>query len=245
MQKKKKILGIITARGGSKRIPGKNIKVFAGRPLLAWSIKAGKKSKVFDKFILSTDDKEIAKIGKKYGIEVPFLRPAEFSQDKSSSFGAIKHAVEWLKEHENYETDWIILLEPTAPGRQAFHIKEVKDIIKEQGDKIDSIVGITEMPGHFNPCKALKIIGNNIVVNMESKPLRRLIHRNQDVPAAYYINSAIYAFKTANLFAQDPSLWGEKTYGYVMDERYSFDIDTPDDWTIAEIKMKNLLSLKC
>ena len=238
---KTKILGIITARGGSKRLPGKNIKNFLGKPLLAWSIEAGQKSKCFDRFILTTDDKRIAQIGKDYKIEVPFMRPAELAQDTTGSYATVKHAVEWLKENEKYNAGWIILLEPTAPGRQAFHIREVKKIIAEQGNKIDSIIGISEMPSHFSPYKALKLKKNNSVISFENKLLKDLVHRNQDLAKTYFINSAIYAFKTKNLFDSNLSLWGSKNYGYLMDNKYAFDIDTQEDWDIAEIKMKKLL----
>ena len=94
------VLGIITARGGSKRVPSKNIKDFLGKPLLAWSIETGKASGVFDRFVLSTESPEIAEIGKRFGIDVPFMRPVEYASDTSSSFGAIKHAYEWLRDND-------------------------------------------------------------------------------------------------------------------------------------------------
>ena len=100
-------------------------------------------------------DKEIAEIGEKYGIEVPFMRPEEFAQDRSTSYDAILHAVEWLKENEDYEADWIILLEPTAPARQAFHIQEVARLINEKKD-FDSLIGISEMPHHFRYAREFK-----------------------------------------------------------------------------------------
>lgn len=236
-----KILGIITARGGSKRVPRKNIKDFLGKPLLAWSIEIGKEAGVFDRFILTTEDKEIAEVGRKYGIEVPFMRPAELAADTSSSYDAIRHALDWLKENENYEPDWIILLEPSSPGRQAFHIQEVAELIKN-GINADSIIGISETPAHFSYLKQQQRDENGIITRVgDGAILRNLIHRNQDVPKSYFINSAIYAFKRANLFDGNNSLWGNSTYGYVMDNKYALDIDTPEDWEMAEIKMKKLL----
>ncbi len=106
----KKILGIITARGGSKRVPRKNVKEFHRKPLIGWTIEAGTKSGALDRFILTTDDKEIAEVGKRFGIEVPFMRPDELATDTATSFQAVKHAVGWLKENEKYEPDWIIFL---------------------------------------------------------------------------------------------------------------------------------------
>jgi len=226
---KPKILGIITARGGSKRVPGKNIKNFLGKPLLAWTVETGKESGVFDRFVLTTDDEKIAEIGKQYGIEVPFMRPAEYATDTASSYSAVKHSVEWLKDNDNYEADWIILLELSSPGRRPFHLKEVAKIIEEH-DNFDSIIGVSEIPGHFSHMKELQKDDTGIVTRVgDGAILQNLIHRNQDVPKSYYITSALYAFKTKNLFDVSSSLWGGSTYGYVMNEKYSLDIDTPDE----------------
>lgn len=234
------ILGLITARGGSKRLPGKNIKYFHGQPLIVWSIKAGLESGVFDKFVLTTDDKDIAEVGIQNGLEVPFLRPPELAQDASSSFDAIKHAVVWLKENQNYEADWIILLEPSSPGRQPFHIQEVAQIITKEN--VDSVVGISEIPAHYSPQKALIFSQDHLLTTASGALVRDLNHRNQDLAKSYYINSSIYAFKVKNLFDEsNPSLWGEKTYGYLMDSKYALDIDTPEDWDMAEFKIKKIL----
>lgn len=242
MSQSKTFLGLITARGGSKRVPTKNINIFCDKPLLAWSIDVGKEAAVFDRFILSTDDEEIASVGEKYKIEVPFLRPPEFSTDTASSFSVVKHAVEWLRENDNFLPDWIILLEPSSPGRQSFHLKEVVKMLSEEFVS-DSLVGISEVPGHFHHQKQLNREKNGEVKRVIDKEIvKNLVHRNQDLSKAYYINSAIYAFKTTNLWAKSPSLWGESTYGYVMEEKYALDIDTPEDWFSAEVKMKRLLS---
>ncbi len=236
------MLGIITARGGSKRVPRKNIKDFLGKPLLVWSIEAGKAGGVFDRFILTTEDDEIAEVGRKAGIEVPFKRPEEFATDTSSSLDVIKHAVTWLKDNEGYSSDWIILLEPSAPGRQPFHIQEVAKLIETRGEEFDSIVGISETPGHFSPHKALIQNENGLVTRTDGVAVRDLTHRNQDVAKTYYINSNIYAFRSTNLFDQvKSSLWGARTLGYLMDSKYAIDIDTPEDWLIAEVKMKGII----
>lgn len=240
-----KVLGIVTARGGSKRVPRKNVKEFCGKPLLAWTAEVGLASGVLDRFILSTDDTEIAEVGKKYGLEVPFMRPAELASDTASSYEAVKHAVEWLKESEQYEADWIILLEPSSPGRQTFHIKEVAELISNPNANFDSLLGIAKMPAHYSHLKEMQRDKKGIITRVgDGAIVRNLTHRNQDIPATYYINSAIYAFKTSNLFDGNDSLWGDSSYGYLMDGKYSMDIDTPEDWTIAEAKMKMLLNKK-
>lgn len=235
-----RFLGIITARGGSKRVPRKNIKDFLGKPLLAWTVEAALKSGVLDRLVLTTDDKEIAEVGKKYGAEVPFMRPAELATDTASSYDAVKHAVLWLRDNENYEADWIILLEPSSPGREPFHIQEVAKIIRERND-FDSLLGVAEVPGHFSHLKQYNINDKGVIGRVgDGEILRNIIHRNQDVPKSYSANSAFYAFKTSNLFDGHNSLWGDSTYGYVMDEKYSMDIDTLDEWDIAVLKMKKL-----
>lgn len=242
MEANKKILGIITARGGSKRLPGKNIKDFLGKPLLAWSIETGKASGVFDRFILTTEDEKIADIGKRYGIEVPFMRPAEYALDTSKSFDAVKHAYEWLRDNDSYEADFIILLEPTAPGRQPFHIQEVAELIKRSD--LDSLMGISELPAHFHPNKVVKVLGDQTIVKYnENKLIRESEIRNQDFSKVHFTNSTIYAFKPANFYRNPPSLWGDKVYGYLMNNKYAIDIDTLKDWEMAELKM-NLIFKK-
>lgn len=236
-----KILGIITARGGSKRIPRKNIKPFLGKPLLAWTIEVAKESKVLDRLVLTTDDKNIAETGRKYGAEVPFLRPAKLAQDTTGSLPVLQHTIKWLKDNENYEAPWLILLEPSSPGRRPFHIKEVVNLIKERGAKIDSIIGISEIPANLTPSKALKIQKDGAIVRYDGTAIGNLVHRTQDISKFYFINSAIYVFKTKNLFKKKPSLWGNKVLGYIMDSKYALDIDIPEDWILAEIKMRKIL----
>ncbi len=237
-----KILGLITARGGSKRVPRKNIKMFFDKPLIVWTIEVIQKSSSVKKWILSTEDTEIAEIGRGHGIDIPFLRPKELAEDDSSSFDVVRHSVLWLRDHEEYFADWVVLLEPTSPGRQPFHIDEVVKIIEQKNNEIDSICAVTEALGCLSAYKSLKIDkDNNLTRFYDNTSFRNIAIRNQDVPSSYYINSAIYAFKVSNLFLPMPSIWGNKVYGYVMDSKYSFDIDTPEDWIIAEAKMQELL----
>ena len=211
---------------------------------MTWTVEVGKEANVFDRFILTTDDKEIAEVGRKSGVEVPFMRPTELAQDKSSSYDAVKHAVEWLRYNDKYEADWIILLEPTSPGRETSHIREVAHLISENPD-FDSLLGISETPGHFSYAKQQDVDQKGIMTRVgDGQILRNLAQNNQDLPKSYYINSAIYAFKVSNSFDGNKSLWGNKTYGYIMDAKYSLDIDDFGDWLLAEVKMKMLLEEK-
>lgn len=236
-----KIVCVITARGGSKRVPRKNVKDFLGKPLIAWSIEVAKKSGVLDRIIVSTEDEEIAKTSREYGAEVPFMRPAELAEDSTPTLPVLQHAVQWLKINESYEPDWAILLEPSSPGRQPFHIREVLRILEKKGSEVDSVTGVSEMPGHFHPLKSLTLQNDGTLARYgDGELIRNLIHRSQDLPKLYFINSAIYAFKTKNFFENPQSLWGNKTLAYIMDPKYACDIDTPEDWIVAEAKMKQL-----
>jgi len=118
-----KILGIIPARGGSKRLSGKNIKKLAGKPLIAWTIESAKQSHL-DRIIVTTDDLQIAKVAKRYGVEVPFIRPTELAGDKLGIEPVLTHALDWLKKEEGYQPDAVALLMPTFPLRQSNHIDE-------------------------------------------------------------------------------------------------------------------------
>ena len=114
-------------------------------------------------------------------------------------------------------------------------------MLKQKKDEVDCIVGISEIPGHVSPHKALHMDGMGLVTRYpDGELIRNLIHRNQDIPPFYFHNSSLYAFKTENLFKDPASIWGDKVLGYVMDVKYALDIDTPNDWVIAEAKMKML-----
>jgi len=232
------LIAIIPARGGSKRLPGKNIKKMHGKPLIAWTIERAINSKVFSKVILMTDDKDIAEVGKENGVTDVFLLPSELASDTAHVGDAIKYM---LDEFENgkkvYEN--FILLEPTAPGRTVEHIKDVAKMLQSRKDT-DSIVGVTEISPNHGVRKALSIDDKQFVTRAtDGAQLRDMKHRTQDISPTYYINSTIYACRRSN-FAKG-SLWGNSTLGYIMGPKYSFDIDTPDDWDMAEFKMERLL----
>ena len=235
-----RILGVITARGGSKSIPGKNIKDLAGKPLIAWTIEAAKKSGVFDRIILTTDDAEIAEVGKHWGAEVPFIRPTELAQDTTPHLPVMQHAVGWLKENENYIPDYVCILQPTAPLRQAFHLQGAVDLLKKTG--ADSVVSVIDIPGHFSPYWAVKIDEQSLgTLLVTGEPIRRRIPRRQNLPKAYTHSGAIYLFRSSLLFDPfEPNFYGDKVACYIMEEKYNVNIDNPEDWTLAELALKNL-----
>lgn len=229
----KKILGLITARGGSKGIPGKNIKELAGKPLIAYTIEAAKKSGVFDRLILSTDDEKIAHVAKQYGCEVPFMRPAELAQDTTPHLPVIQHAVQWLSRSDNYVPEFVMLLQPTAPLRQPWHIREAVEFFKKTSP--DSLVSVSEVPGHHNPHWQFHVDKNGRLVIFTGEKFSDIIKRRQELPKTYTRNGAIYLFKTDLLFDLiNPSFYGGRVVGYIIDEEYNANIDTQEDWRKAE-----------
>jgi CMP-N,N'-diacetyllegionaminic acid synthase len=235
----KKILGIIPARGGSKSIPRKNIKPFCGKPLIAWSIQTLKESGVLDRIIVSTDDKEIADISAHFGAEIPFIRPTELAEDTTPTLPVLQHAVSWLKENEKYNPEYVLLLEPPSVSKRPFHVRGVVDLLLKTG--ADSVISLAEVPGVFSPYWQLNIKDEGRVDLFTGGTMKNMIRRRQDLPKSYYRNSAIYAFKTECLFAPEPSLYGEDARGYVTDAKYALDIDTPEDWVVAEALFKKIL----
>lgn len=228
-----KILGVITARGGSKGIPGKNIKDLRGLPLIAYTIKSARESGIFDRIILSTDDQKIADVAKKYGCEVPFMRPAELAQDGTPHLPVMQHAVKWLKENENYNPDFVAILQPTAPLRQPWHIKESLDLLLKQ--KADSVVAVMEIPGHYSPYWAITRDDNGLGKLFTGDSIKNRIPRRHSFPQKTYSNSGtIYMFKTELLFdAENPNFYGDKVAIYPVDEKYCVNIDEPRDWELA------------
>lgn len=235
-----KILGIIPARGGSKRIPGKNVKLVGGKPLIAWTIESAKKSKL-SRVIVSTDDPQIAKTARRYGAEVPFLRPADLADDKLGIEPVLIHALNWLEKEEGYQPDAVALLMPTSPLRQKNHINEAIDIFTNK--KPDSVVSVIEARANANPHWILKRNSKNECVLFTGRPLTKIITRSQDLPPCYSRNDMIYLLKPANLKAKTPNLYGKKVELYIMDDFYNADVNTPEDLFICRQKMKLLKKL--
>ena len=235
-----KVLGIITASGGSKSIPRKNIKPLFGKPLVALAIETLQKSEVCDRVVVSTDDKEIAEVARKYGAEVPFMRPVELAQDTTPTLPVIQHAVTWLKEHENYWPDYVILLEPTSVGKRPFHVRGVLDLLIKTG--ADAVFTIAELAADFNPYWQLILSPDGKVLPFTGSSMKNVIKRRQDLPVKTYMwDSAVFAFKPDLLFTKEPSFYGDDPRGYVTEQKYVIDIDTSEDWEAAERKLKIIL----
>lgn len=224
-----KILAVIPARGGSKAILGKNIRILGSKPLVEYTFDAAKASALLDRIILSTDDKEIARIGKENKIEVPFCRPAQLAGDNSPTLPVIQHAVNFLEENDNYKADIIVILQPTSPLRRSEHIDGALEILI--GTKADSVVSVTELPHQHNPYSVLKIDNGRLVPFI--KDGKRYTQRQQK-PLLYARNgAAIYAFKYETLINEN-SLYGNDCRPYIMNKADSIDIDDMTDFELAE-----------
>ena len=189
--------------------------------------------------IVSTDDQEIADISKEAGAEVPFLRPRELAEDTSPTISVLQHAVSFLKEKEGYEPDYILLIEATSPCRQPFHIQEAVKIIEET--EADSVVGLGEAPKHFSPFWQFNMDKANKIELFSGESITNVIRRRQELPTTYYRNGAFYLFRTDLLFTGKPSLYGNDVRGYVIEPKYSVDIDTLEDWEYAERMFKLII----
>lgn len=218
MYKTKKILGVITARGGSKGIPRKNIRLLNGRPLIAYSIDAAKNSSAVGRTVVSTDDEEIAEVAKQYGAEV-IMRPSDLAEDKTPMDPVLKHVVEYL-EKENYIPDAVVLLQPTSPLRTVEHVNGALE--KFLAGDFDSFISIFKI---YN--NRLEIDKNDLVTPTftESK------NRNER-PAAIFENGAIYISKIDLI--KSGRIRGKKIGYYEMDQYSSIDIDTLLDFEVAE-----------
>jgi len=227
------VLGVVTARAGSKGIPGKNTRRLAGKPLIAYTIECALASGAFDRLILSTDDEEAAHIARELGCEVPFVRPAELSADDTPHLPVMQHAVAWMRDDQGYEADWVMILMPTSPLRQPSHIVESVALALSSG--ADSVVSVDEIPAHFNPMRAVTIdAGGWARLLVGDRPVRRRPVRRQDVPKAWVFNGAIYLFRASLLTQDEPSLYGDRVAAYVMPAPYGSNIDDPEDWAKVE-----------
>ena len=221
----KTFLAIIPARGGSKRLPRKNLLDLCGKPLIAWSIEAALKSKYISKVIVSSDDEEILNIAKEYKADF-IKRPDELASDTATTFDALKHTLENVEKY-----DYVVLLQPTSPLRSEKHIDEAIELLKEKN--ADAIISVCEM--EHSP-----LWSNTLDENLDMSNFLRdevLNKRSQDLPKYYRLNGAIYICKTDKLLQNKGFFLKENIYAYKMNKKHSVDIDEEIDFIIArEIK---------
>jgi CMP-N,N'-diacetyllegionaminic acid synthase len=223
-----KILGIIPARGGSKGIPGKNIKILAGKPLIQYTVEAALQSKLLSEIIVSTDSKEIAGIVSKHGLEVPFIRPGHLATETASSVEVVIHALNYLKERgRNY--DAVCLLQPTSPFRKnGFIDLSINKFIKED---TDSLISVLPLPEEYNPHWIFEKNENGLLKIATGE--KEIIKRRQELPPAYFRDGSVYITK-AFVITDQKSLYGESISFLVSDLGYHVNIDTIEDWNLAE-----------
>jgi len=233
MVKKPEVLAIIPARGGSKGIPRKNIRDFAGYPLIAYSIVAATQSSSVTRTLVSTDDEEIAAVAREYGAETPFLRPPEFAQDNTTDLPVFQHALRWLKEHDNYRPDVVVQLRPTSPVRPLSCVDDAVALLwsHPEADSVRGVVEADQCPykmwlidpdsGQMNP-----LIGVEGIPEAYNEPRQRL-------PKAYWQIGHIDAIRPRAILGQN-SMSGEVIMPLIMDARFTVDIDTLRDWQQAE-----------
>lgn len=224
-----KPLVIIPARGGSKRMPGKNIKLLKGKPLIHYTIDAARD--VFDDSVIcvSTDDESIKKVAEQTGLKVPFLRPSSLATDTSDSRSVLVHAYNFYKKNRSYVADTIVLLQPTSPLRNGNHIDEC---LKLYNDDIDQVLSVKETDS--NPYFLL-------FEEDEDGYLKKVLLgdfiRKQDCPIVYEINGAIYVINVNSLLDNETLIF-KKTKKYVMDKKSSIDIDDEFDFNFAEFFLR-------
>ena len=223
-------LAIIPARGGSKGIPEKNLKLIAGKPLIAWTIEQALNASLLDRVIVSTDSEEISEIALMYGAEVPFKRPSKLSTDESTTEASLIHCVDWLKANEDFDPENIILLQCTSPIRNENSIDQA--IIKFKDEKAGSLLSVYEFKRFLwrnqNHPEAL--------YNFNNRP-RRQDKESGDL--LFFENGSIYITKRHLLTTKKNRLAGKIVF-FEMNEIESFEIDTPDDWFIVEALLKQM-----
>jgi CMP-N-acetylneuraminic acid synthetase len=223
----KTFLAIIPARGGSKRLPNKNILLLSGKPMLLWTVESAMQSKYLDEIILSTDSDDIIKVVENYKIKT-IKRPIELASDTAKTVDVVKHIIENIDK----KYDFIVLLQPTSPLRTSNHIDEaIEQLIKLNADAIISVTEVDHSPLWCN------ILPENL--SMENFISEDIKHkRSQELPKFYRLNGAIYICKTEKLIEENTFFLKKNIYAYIMDKKSSIDIDEELDFKLAEIILK-------
>ncbi len=226
MHNQKTFLAIIPARGGSKRLPRKNILDLAGKPLIAWSIEAGRQSRYIDKVIVTSDDDEILTIAERYRSDT-IKRPDELASDSATSFDAIRHTIENVEFY-----DYIVLLQPTSPLRTAQHIDEAIELLMSKS--ADAIISVTEMD--HSPLWSNTLPEDGSMAHFIKDEVKN--RRSQDLEPHYRLNGAIYICDTNRLLEEKSFFTDDNIFAYKMDRESSVDIDEKIDFFIASILLQ-------
>jgi len=223
-----RVLGIVTARGGSKGLPRKNIRPLLGKPLLQYTAEAALGARRLARVVLSTDDEEIAEVGRRCGLEVPFLRPAELARDETPTLPVLQHMVLAL-EDEGDRYDAICLLQPTDPLRKPEHIDGCIEMLAE--GEADAVVTVLAVPHDYNPHWVFFRDGDGLLRLSTGEPAP--ITRRQDLPPAFHRSGSVYVTRR-DVLIEGNSLYGERLAGFLIDEGESVNIDGLGDMERAE-----------
>jgi CMP-N-acetylneuraminic acid synthetase len=232
-----KNLAIIPARGGSKRVPQKNIRMLHGKPLIAYTIESALAACSIDRLVVSTEDQTIAEIAKKAGAEVPCMRPPELATDEALGVDVLRHMVRFLEESESFYPDFVLTLQPTSPLRQPRHIDEAVELFRSDPGA-DSLVSVVDMRGFAHTYLPYCVMSygpdrKHLQYFLDERTRQDCIRRHETI---YARNSAIYITRRSRL---DEYAYGGTILGYIMEPEYSIDIDTEYDFLLAALLMKH------
>ena len=226
---KRKFLAIIPARGGSKRLPRKNCLELKGKPLIAWTIEAALNSKYIDEVIVSSDDTEMIDISTQYGARTPFVRPKELSGDQAVMPEVVKHGINYLRDVEGKEFEYVILLQPTSPFRNASDIDAAIDFMEQK--KASAIVSVSASE---HPIEWYNKLPADLSMKGIFKSNSIKLKRSQDFPIYYRLNGAIYICEIEKFFESGTYFLDDNIFAFVMDIEKSIDIDSKIDFKLAE-----------
>jgi CMP-N,N'-diacetyllegionaminic acid synthase len=224
-----RIIAVIPARGNSRGLPGKNLRVFAGLPLIAHSIRYAQRSPAIERVVVSTDSTEIAEVARTFGAEVPFMRPAELSTDTAPTWPVLQHAVDAVEGGVG-KYDWLVLLEPTSPARRLHYVPDAIKLL-EQNPAADGLVAVSQPD--FNPLWRGVVKRDGWMEDLSDLASR--FERRQDVPTVYKINGALYIWRREFLAREDSNWRKGKHLAYETPELLSMSIDTLEDFQKAEL----------
>lgn len=230
-----RVLGVIPARGGSKGVPRKNLRILAGRPLLAYTADAARGSSRLTRTIVSTDDAEIADSARQLGLDVPFMRPAALAGDDTLMLPVLQHAWRAMSD-QGFVADVVVLLQPTSPLRTPEHIRGAVRQLRESN--ADSVVTVTELPRHLSPDYVMRLDAGRLVPFL---PEGGRIARRQDARPAFVRDGTVYAFWRRTL-RDSHTIYGTTCSPLVVPARESITLDTAEDWDEAERRISALAS---
>jgi len=222
------VLGLVLARGGSKGIPRKNIRLLAGKPLLQYTAEAALSARRLSSVVLSTEDAEIAAIGRQCGLEVPFMRPAALAADSTPGFDVVRHAVAWLEAHDRH-FDAVCTLQPTSPLRRADDIDACVELLARA--EADAVVTTLRVPDEHNPHWVFFADEDGTLHS--STGAASIIPRRQELPPAYHREGSVYVTRRDTIMIAG-NLYGKRLVGYAIDPRRSVNLDDLEDWQRAE-----------